>query len=97
MPSVIAMTSGMPASAASRIASAAYGGGTKTTAASAPVSFTAMSTVWKMGTVPWNFVPPRFGVTPATTRVPYSSICSVWKLPAEPVMPCTSTRVFRST
>ncbi len=79
------------------IASAANGGGTKMAAALAPVSFTASWTVWKIGTVPWNFVPPRPGVTPATTRVPYSSICSAWKLPAEPVMPWTRTRVFRST
>ncbi len=63
----------------------------------APVWRTAAWTVWKMGTVPWNRVPPRFGVTPATIRVPYASICSVWKLPAEPVMPCTRTRVFLST
>ena len=49
---------------------AADGGGTKITVAFAPVCFTAEVTVWKMGTVPWNLVPPRFGVTPATTRVP---------------------------
>src|SRR5512140_1142837 len=66
-------------------------------AAFAPVSFTAVATVWKIGTAPWNRVPPRFGVTPATTFVPYSSICSAWKLPAEPVMPWTRTRVFLST
>ena len=39
MPSVMQTISGMPASAASRIASAANGGGTKITLASAPVAF----------------------------------------------------------
>src|SRR5512133_3271299 len=97
IPSVMTMTSGTPASAFSMIASAAAGGGTKIAVASAPVSRTAAWIVWKMGTVPWKRVPPRFGVTPATIRVPYASICSVWKLPAEPVMPCTRTRVSLST
>ena len=45
-------------------------GGTKMAAALAPVSRTACSTVLKMGTLPWNRVPPRPGVTPATTLVP---------------------------
>ena len=31
--------------------------------------------------------PPRPGVTPATTRVPYSTACRVWKVPASPVIP----------
>jgi hypothetical protein len=70
MPSVMATTRGMPASAASRIESAANGGGTKTAEALAPVSRTACSTVLKMGTCPWKRVPPRPGVTPATTLVP---------------------------
>ena len=70
IPSVMAITSGTPASAASRIESAANGGGTKTADALAPVSRTASSTVLKMGTCPWNRVPPRPGVTPATTLVP---------------------------
>ena len=70
MPSVMQTTSGMPASAASMIESAANGGGTKMAEALAPVSFTASCTVWKIGTFPWNLVPPRPGVTPATTLVP---------------------------
>ena len=70
MPSVMAITSGTPPSAASRMASAAKGGGTNTAAALAPVSRTASTTVLKMGTSPWNRVPPRPGVTPATTFVP---------------------------
>ena len=41
MPSVMQTTSGTPASAASMMASAANGGGTKITDALAPVSFTA--------------------------------------------------------
>jgi hypothetical protein len=97
IPSVIAQTNAMPASAASMMASAANGGGTKMIDALAPVSRTACSTVWKIGTRPRNRVPPRPGVTPATSCVPYSSICSAWKLPAEPVMPWTRTRVFLST
>ncbi len=36
----------------------------------APVSRTACSTVLKIGTWPWKRVPPRPGVTPATTCVP---------------------------
>ena len=49
MPSVMQTTSSMPASAASMIASAANGGGTKITDALAPVSFTASCTVLKTG------------------------------------------------
>ena len=51
MPSVIAMMSGIFAATASRIASAANGGGTKMSEQSAPVSFTAFSTVSKTGAV----------------------------------------------
>ncbi len=70
MPSVMHTTSAMPASAASMMASAAKGGGTKMQAAFAPCSRTARRTEWKMGTWPWNLVPPRPGVTPATSFVP---------------------------
>ena len=49
MPSVMQTTSGSPASAASMMASAANGGGTKITDALAPVSFTACATVSKTG------------------------------------------------
>ena len=70
MPSVIATTSSTPASTASRIASAAKGGGTKIAEAVAPVSFTACSTVSKIGTASSNFCPPLPGVTPATSLVP---------------------------
>ena len=59
----------------------------------AAVSRTASATVLKTGTVPSNFCPPRPGVTPATTFVPYSSICFVWNDPSRPVMPCTTRRV----
>ena len=70
MPSVMATTSGMPAAAASRIASAAKAGGTKMTLAFAPVSFTACATVSKTGMRSSNRVPPLPGVTPATSCVP---------------------------
>ncbi len=70
MPSVMHTTSGISASNASRIASAAPGGGTKMTLAFAPVAFTACFTVSNTGTLPSNFSPPRPGVTPATTCVP---------------------------
>ena len=49
MPSVMQTTSGMEASAASRMASAATEGGTKITDAFAPVSRTACSTVSNTG------------------------------------------------
>ena len=58
-----------PASAASTIASAAKGGGTKIMEALAPVAFTASATVSKTGMPSW-VVPPLPGVTPATTCVP---------------------------
>ncbi len=72
IPSVIQITKGTSAAAASRIPSAAAGGGTKITETFAPVSFTASSTVLKTGH-PSCVVPPLPGVTPPTTLVPYSA------------------------
>src|SRR5580698_7890327 len=72
IPSVIQITRGTPAAEASRIPSAANGGGTKITDTFAPVSFTASSTVLKTGQ-PSCVVPPLPGVTPPTTLVPYSA------------------------
>ena len=72
MPSVMQITSGIAAETASRIPSAANGGGTKITVTFAPVSFTASSTVLKTGQ-PSCVVPPLPGVTPPTTLVPYSA------------------------
>ena len=69
MPSVMQTASGRPASAASMIASAANGGGTKITVAFAPVSRTASATVLNTGQ-PSCVVPPLPGVTPPTTFVP---------------------------
>ncbi len=69
IPSVMQTASGNPASAASMIASAANGGGTKITDALAPVSRTASATVLKTGQ-PSCVVPPLPGVTPPTTWVP---------------------------
>ena len=69
MPSVMQTISGMFASAASMMASAAPGGGTKITVALAPVLSTASATVLKIGQ-PSCVVPPLPGVTPPTTVVP---------------------------
>src|SRR6185437_14927221 len=69
MPSVIATITLMPPAAASMIASAANGGGTKITEASAPVSSTASRTVLKTGR-PMCSLPPLPGVTPPTSLVP---------------------------
>jgi hypothetical protein len=69
MPSVMQTTSSIPASAASRIASAAKRGGTKTMLVFAPVSPTASWTVSKIGT-PSTSWPPLPGVTPPTRSVP---------------------------
>src|SRR6202453_1935310 len=96
IPSVMQIISGSPASSASRMASAAKGGGTKMTVALAPVFSTAWATVSKTGQPSW-VVPPLPGVTPPTTLVPYSAQPLAWKLPSLPVMPCTMSRVFSST
>ena len=79
-PSVMQMAREMPASAASNIASAAPGAGTKIIEVSAPVCLTAVSTASKTGTASWNLSPPLPGVTPATMLVPYSSICMEWNV-----------------
>src|SRR5688500_5111943 len=66
------------------------------TLAVAPVSLTASATVSNTG----RFMccsPPRPGVTPPTTLVPYLMLCSVWNVPCWPVKPCTMTRVFLLT
>ena len=69
IPSVMQMIVSMPASSASRIESAAKGGGTNTIAVFAPVSSTARWKVLKTGT-PSTSWPPLPGVTPETTSVP---------------------------
>ena len=69
MPSVIVMITEMPASAASRIESAAKRGGTKTIAVFAPVASTAPRKVLKTG-MPSTSWPSLPGVTPDTTWVP---------------------------
>src|SRR5580692_10702354 len=96
MPSVMQMISGSFAALASRMASAANGGGTKITVALAPVFSTASSTVSNTGQ-PSCVVPPLPGVTPPTTLVPYSAQPLAWKVPSLPVIPCTMSRVFSST
>ena len=77
MPSVMHTTSAIPASAASMMASAAKGGGTKMTDALAPVFSTASRIVSKIGQPSW-VVPPLPGVTPPTTVVPYAAACLAW-------------------
>jgi hypothetical protein len=69
IPSVMQTMSGMPASAASMIASAAPGGGTKIIVQLAPVFCTASWTLLKIGK-PSIVPPPLPGVTPPTTLVP---------------------------
>ena len=92
MPSVIQMISLMPASAASRMASAANGGGTKIRETSPCVFFSASRTVLNTG-IPSTSWPALPGVTPATTCVPYALHCVAWNEPSLPVIPCTTTRV----
>ena len=76
MPSVMAITSSIPASDASRILSAATAAGTKMIDVLAPVAFTASVTVSKTG-IPSTSCPPLPGETPATTFVPYAFIFKV--------------------
>src|ERR687897_652617 len=78
------------------MASGANRAGTKMIATLGAVSATASATVSKTG-APATLLPLPPGVTPETTLVPYSTICSVWNEPSRPVMPCTNTRVSRST
>src|SRR5215217_2712126 len=97
MPSV--MTTAIPiwASTASRTASLANFGGTKTTLTSAPVSFMASATEPKTGTEAPSkstLVPALLGLTPPTTAVPEASIRWVCLRPSEPVMPWTMTLLF---
>src|SRR6187401_937490 len=65
----------------------------------APAFCTASTTVSNIGTCsrPSTLMPPLPGVTPATTFVPYSTICFAWKAPAEPDMPWTTRRVCLPT
>src|SRR6266566_4747372 len=96
IPSVMQITNSISASAASMMASAANGGGTKITEASAPVLSTASCTLLKTGQ-PSCVVPPLPGVTPPTIFVPYSAQALAWNVPSRPVIPCTMTRVDLST
>jgi len=66
---VIAMIVSIPASAASRIESAAKAGGTNTIAVFASLAATASRNVLKTG-IPSRSSPPLPGVTPETTCVP---------------------------
>ena len=69
MPSVMQTTSAMPASAASMMASAANGGGTKITRGVGAGGLHASATVSNTGRSRC-FCPPLPGVTPPTTLVP---------------------------
>ena len=80
IPSVMQTTSRMSASTASRMASAASGGGTKMTLQSAPVRSRASATVSKIGRSRIDS-PPLPGRVPPATSVPYSIIWPAWKRP----------------
>ena len=67
----------MPASAASMMASAAARGGTEMNDAVAPVAFTASATEAKTG-MPSISSPPRLGLVPPTTLVPYALLRRPW-------------------
>ena len=86
IPSVMQTISSMPASAASRTASAAIIGGTKISDAVQPVARFASATVLNTGT-PSTLVPPLPGVMPATILVPYSRHLAAWNCPSLPVRP----------
>ena len=86
MPSVMQTMRAIPASSASRMASAANGGGTKIMVALAPVAETESATVLNTGQ-PSCVEPPLPGVTPPTTLVPYSAQPLAWKVPSLPVRP----------
>src|SRR5437870_5568965 len=94
MRSVMTAMSLIPASTGSMTASFANAAGTNTIDAFALLRRTASSTASKTGT-PSTFWPPLPGVTPATTFVPKSSIARVWNWPWWPVIPWTTTRLFR--
>src|SRR5215467_5288886 len=96
IPSVITMTSGIPASIASITALLARAGGTNTTDTSAPVAATVSATVPNTGTA----VPPRStvwpalrGLVPPTTVVPAASIRRPCLVPSDPVMPWIMIRL----
>ena len=76
----------MPASAASMMASAQKAGATKVMLVLAPVAATACLTVLNTGR-PRCLLPPLPGVTPPTTRVPYSIASFAWNVPFSPVKP----------
>src|ERR1700682_2753829 len=92
IPSVMQTINSSSASAASMMASAAYGGGTKITEVSGAVRSTASCMVLKIGQ-PSCVVPPLPGVTPPTICVPYSAQALAWNVPSRPVRPCTIPRV----
>src|SRR3989304_6960390 len=87
----------MPPRAAARgPAPAANGAGTKMSEQFACVAATASRAVSNTGT-PSISAPPRPGVTPARTFVPYSMQRRVWKEPSRPVIPWTRRRVWEPT
>src|SRR5882757_1630123 len=96
MPSVMTITSGIPASTASVTAALVPAGGTKTTDTSAPVAAMVSATVPNTGTaaLPRSTVCPAFrGFVPPTTVVPAASIRRPCLVPSEPVMPWIMTRL----
>ena len=95
MPSVMQTARRMPASAASRIASAAPGGGTKMTDASAPVAATASRTVSKTGMPVDRLRRPCPGARRRRPACGTRARASRGTGPCCP-RPCTSSRVLLS-
>src|SRR6516165_1885139 len=97
MPSVMHTMNSIPASAASMMASAAPLGGTLMNDAVAPVSFTTSATDAYTG-MPSISSPPRLGLVPPTTLVPYALLRRPWKRPwLVGLMPWITTLVVSST
>ena len=97
MPSVMQTTSSMPASTASRIASAANGGGTKIIDALAPVASHGLGhgvedrdALDRLAALAGRDAADHLACRTRGSRW-------AWNVPALPVMPCTSRRVSLST
>jgi len=93
---VMQTTRASPASAASMMASAAKGGGTKITEALAPVALTPSATVSNTGRLRC-FWPPFAGSDSADYIGAVGDGLLAWKVPSLPVNPWTSRRVLLLT
>src|SRR6185369_15685245 len=88
--------SGISASIASSAASLVNFGGTKMTETLAPVCSIASATEANTGTPSWDW-PALRAFTPAITFAPDAAMRLACLLPSEPVMPCTTIRLFSSS